>query len=166
MDWHSFKASKPLSLTPLLTPWHACGCVHTGDEVPKARDALGWHVSVYWKDDKQFYHGQVAEYDASSGKHKVGGEGVLAGRLAHTHTHTVAHSGQDERGGGGHGTGSVLCDPATYAAAQAGGLSCQLPLCSWRHCHATTQLSPVLLPACLLPTYYPSTLPSGAVPGW
>lgn len=98
MDWHSFKASKPLSLTPLLTPPHACGCVHTGDEVPKARDALGWHVSVYWKDDKQFYHGQVAEYDASSGKHMVGGR-VLAGRLAHAHT--VAHSGQDERGGGG-----------------------------------------------------------------
>lgn len=165
MDWHSFKASKPLSLTPLLTPPHACGCVHTGDEVPKARDALGWHVSVYWKDDKQFYHGQVAEYDASSGKHMVGGR-VLAGRLAHAHT--VAHSGQDERGGGGaakHGKGSVLCDPMTCAAAQTGGLSCQLALCSWRRCQATTHLSPVLLPACLLPLY-PSTLPSGAVPGW
>lgn len=42
-----------------------------GDEVPKARDALGWHIAVYWKDDKQFYPGQVADFDTSNGKHKV-----------------------------------------------------------------------------------------------
>jgi hypothetical protein len=53
--------------------------------VPKARDALGWHVSVYWKDDKQFYHGQVAEFDASSGKHKVcvSGGGRASGMCTH-----------------------------------------------------------------------------------
>lgn len=40
--------------------------------MPKGRDALGWHVAVYWKDDKQFYTGQVVDYDANAGKHKVG----------------------------------------------------------------------------------------------
>jgi hypothetical protein len=45
-----------------------------GEEVPKARDALGWHIAVYWKDDKQFYPGQVADFDASNGKHKVSWE--------------------------------------------------------------------------------------------
>jgi hypothetical protein len=60
-------------LLPLIAP--------AGDEVPKGRDALGWHVAVYWKDDKQFYTGQVVDFDANAGKHKVwrggGDEGAL-----------------------------------------------------------------------------------------
>lgn len=79
--------------------WHDCSCQHrrhvltavvrcpdtvafccrpavpvpsSGEDVPKARDALGWHVSVYWKDDKQFYNGQVVDFDATTCKHKVG----------------------------------------------------------------------------------------------
>ncbi|WIA16327.1 hypothetical protein OEZ85_013026 [Tetradesmus obliquus] len=43
----------------------------TGDEVPKGRDAVGWRVAVYWKDDHTFYEGTLADYEPSSARHKV-----------------------------------------------------------------------------------------------
>jgi hypothetical protein len=58
--------------------------------VPKGRDALGWHVAVYWKDDKQFYTGQVVDYDANAGKHKVG-VGVWGGGLLRSVPAVVLH---------------------------------------------------------------------------
>eukprot|EP00775_Hariotina_reticulata_P003944 gene3944-4198_t len=42
-----------------------------GDEVPKGRDAIGWRIAVYWKDDRMFYEGEVCDYEASTGRHKV-----------------------------------------------------------------------------------------------
>jgi hypothetical protein len=39
--------------------------------MPRGREAIGWHLSVYWKDDKQFYKGQVSDYDPTSDKHQV-----------------------------------------------------------------------------------------------
>jgi hypothetical protein len=42
-----------------------------GDDVPKGRDAVGWRVAVYWKDDRTFYEGELADYEASTGRHKV-----------------------------------------------------------------------------------------------
>jgi hypothetical protein len=43
-----------------------------GDDVPKGRDAVGWRVAVYWKDDRTFYEGELADYELSTGRHKVG----------------------------------------------------------------------------------------------
>jgi hypothetical protein len=64
--------TNPCGVTLMNGLW--CSTLSAGDEVPKARDALGWHIAVYWKDDKQFYPGQVADFDPSNGKHKVGWE--------------------------------------------------------------------------------------------
>ncbi|WIA36524.1 hypothetical protein OEZ86_007818 [Tetradesmus obliquus] len=43
----------------------------TGDDVPKGRDAVGWRMAVYWKDDRTFYEGTLADYEPSSARHKV-----------------------------------------------------------------------------------------------
>ncbi|KAF8065602.1 hypothetical protein HT031_003203 [Scenedesmus sp. PABB004] len=48
----------------------SAGVVH-GDDVPKARDAVGWRVSVYWKADRAFYLGEVLDYEPATGRHKV-----------------------------------------------------------------------------------------------
>lgn len=42
-----------------------------GDDVPKGRDAVGWHIAVYWKDDKTFYGGEIIDFENSTGRHKV-----------------------------------------------------------------------------------------------
>jgi hypothetical protein len=47
-------------------------CV-AGDDVPKGRDAVGWRIAVYWKDDRTFYEGELADYEPSAGRHKVRG---------------------------------------------------------------------------------------------
>jgi hypothetical protein len=65
----------PLSLTHTLhTSAPPTNQPSTADDVSKkgGHDAVGWHLAVYWKDDKQFYQGQVADYNPASGKHKVG----------------------------------------------------------------------------------------------
>jgi hypothetical protein len=54
----------------------------SGDEVPKGRDAIGWRIAVYWKDDRTFYEGQVYDYEASTGRHKVTRMGLERKRLA------------------------------------------------------------------------------------
>lgn len=46
-------------------------CPAAGDDVPKGRDAVGWRVAVYWKDDRTFYEGTLADYEPSSARHKV-----------------------------------------------------------------------------------------------
>jgi hypothetical protein len=48
-----------------------CFSFAAGDDVPKGRDAVGWRVAVYWKDDRTFYEGELADYEPSSGRHKV-----------------------------------------------------------------------------------------------
>lgn len=48
------------------------GVPMTGDDVPKGRDALGWRIAVYWKDDRMFYEGEIIDFENSTGRHKVG----------------------------------------------------------------------------------------------
>jgi hypothetical protein len=43
--------------------------------MPKALDAIGWKVCVYWKDDQRFYDGIIRDFDAATGKHRVSGDG-------------------------------------------------------------------------------------------
>lgn len=47
----------------LLTP--------AAEDLPKGRDAIGWRIAVYWRDDRTFYEGEVVEYDNGTGKHRV-----------------------------------------------------------------------------------------------
>eukprot|EP00878_Enallax_costatus_P031057 GHUV01033893.1.p1 GENE.GHUV01033893.1~~GHUV01033893.1.p1 ORF type:complete len:108 (-),score=15.23 GHUV01033893.1:792-1115(-) len=47
-------------------------CCLVGDDVPKGRDAVGWHIAVYWKDDRTFYEGEIIDFENSAGRHKVG----------------------------------------------------------------------------------------------
>jgi hypothetical protein len=58
--------------TYTCTPFLYLSVYSIGDEIPRGREAIGWHLSVYWKDDKQFYKGQVSDWDPASDKHQVG----------------------------------------------------------------------------------------------
>lgn len=54
-------------LSPIIYVW----CCSAGEDLPKGRDAIGWRVAVYWKDDRTFYEGDVRDFDNSTGRHKV-----------------------------------------------------------------------------------------------
>jgi hypothetical protein len=41
------------------------------EDLPKGRDAIGWRIAVYWRDDRTFYEGEIVEYDNGTGKHRV-----------------------------------------------------------------------------------------------
>lgn len=53
--------------------------VPPGEEAPKGRDALGWRIAVYWKDDRLFYEGRLNDYEPATGRHKVCVPGLLQG---------------------------------------------------------------------------------------
>ena len=42
-----------------------------GEDIPKGREAIGWRIAVYWKDDRTFYDGEIKDFDNSTGRHKV-----------------------------------------------------------------------------------------------
>lgn len=39
--------------------------------VPTKRDAVGWRVAVYWRQDKSLYDGNIVSFDNSTGKHEI-----------------------------------------------------------------------------------------------
>ncbi|KAK9824439.1 hypothetical protein WJX72_010256 [[Myrmecia] bisecta] len=42
-----------------------------GEPAPEGRQAEGWRVGVYWKEDTIFYDGEIIGYDPSTGRHEI-----------------------------------------------------------------------------------------------
>lgn len=88
--------SQPLCWLQYAVPCHLLSCLYVlvGDDVPKGRDAVGWHIAVYWKDDKTFYGGEIIDFENSTGRHKVraGASAVLGWPRSPLYAVICAHS--------------------------------------------------------------------------
>eukprot|EP00210_Caulerpa_lentillifera_P003257 g3109.t1 len=45
--------------------------LNDGEAIPSGKNAVGWKISVFWKDDVKFYDGRITKYDGSTGRHRV-----------------------------------------------------------------------------------------------
>lgn len=41
------------------------------DNIPSGRNAIGWRIAVYWKEDMMFYDARIIGYDNATGRHQI-----------------------------------------------------------------------------------------------
>lgn len=69
-EWLSLREEYVTWYKPARHTYTSAGLC-SDETIPSGRNAIGWRVAIYWKDDMVFYDARIIGYDNATGRHQV-----------------------------------------------------------------------------------------------